>query len=107
MTKIQIFVVLISLPLFVGCKSDREVELEANLANLKEKLETVRTNLDEAESEVDDLKMAIGGMSSTLDEFDNTGCQIVVDRSKSETYAIQSALDSVESAINDAKAAAE
>lgn len=107
MTKIQILVLLITLPLLVSCKSDREVELEANLANLNEKLDTVRTNLDEAESELDDLKMAIGGMSSTLDEFDNTDWQVVVDRARSEAYSIQSAADSVDEAISHAKIAAE
>ena len=93
-----------------GCNSERETqlegkvsELEGQVSKLERKIDDARSKLSDVDSEVNNLKTAVGILNSNVNQFSYMDWKIVVNTVKTSAFIVETAADSVESAVSDAK----
>lgn len=86
-----------------GCNSERETQLEGQVSELERKIDDARSKLSDVDSEVNDSKTAVDILNSNVNKFSYMDWEIVVNTVKTSAFIVETAADSVESAVSDAK----
>jgi N-methylhydantoinase B/oxoprolinase/acetone carboxylase alpha subunit len=85
-----------------GCGRSRIAELEAQVAELQETLDTVRSDLEDVEAQVTVVNEAVAQLDSTVDQFGYQDWRIVVRNVQSDATELQIQAQELESLVDTA-----